>query len=282
MGQDINQEALNQDLIRGINLLNHDIRDAHSLKLVCDALNNGADIDAPNHNGITLLMMACQKGADSLVEWILESHHPDVNLSNSFGVTALYHACGLCNLSTVKRLVEKGADINQDIQGSSALFYSIDMQQTPDIANFLIESGADIHKINSSGESVLFPTLGTAISAINNQEFFSEINESIEPCLALIGSLIEKGLDINYKDNNGETLLIKSVKGNCFETLELLIGLGADLSIRNSQGQDAMSITQHGMQGRVFDYLKKIITKQELEASSARESGIDSTFKLQR
>ncbi len=281
MGQDINQEALNQDLIRGINLLNHDIRDAHSLKLVCDALNNGADIDTPNHNGITLLMMACQKGADSLVEWILENHHPNVNLSNAFGVTALYQACGLCNLSTVKRLVEKGADINQDIQSSSALFYAIEMRQTPKVANCLIELGADIFKVRAAGDSLLFPIIDGVLTQAT-EEFDNESLFGNDSFLVLAKSLIEKGLDINHQDNGGNTLLMKAVKRDVFNIVEFLVEHGADLSLCNNEGHDVISISKNYIATHTPGYLRKTIIKKELEASDIRESSIDSAFKLQR
>ncbi|MBW5397584.1 ankyrin repeat domain-containing protein, partial [Brachyspira pilosicoli] len=123
----------------------------HNIKMVELLIQKGANINAFDDYGNTALMY----GVNNLeTVKLLVENGADVN-SQKGGSTALILACKPRrgrNIDVIKYLVSKNADINaQDHQGDTALnktFYhlnegSIDILDF-EIANFLIEQGADV------------------------------------------------------------------------------------------------------------------------------------------
>lgn len=72
---------------------------------------NGADVNLPNKMGKTALILAAERGYDLLVSLILEFGGL-INLQDKEGETALSSAILHDQVSTVKNLVDKGADLN--------------------------------------------------------------------------------------------------------------------------------------------------------------------------
>ncbi|MBN2545466.1 MAG: ankyrin repeat domain-containing protein, partial [Spirochaetes bacterium] len=73
---------------------------------------------------------------------------------------ALIKAAEKGNLDEVKKLIEKGADINASSSnfGSTPLSRALSGEDTPgkkEVYEFLIKSGADLKVINSNGSSLL-------------------------------------------------------------------------------------------------------------------------------
>jgi len=57
----------------------------------------------------------------------------------------------------------------------------------------------------------------------------------------LIKNLIEKGFDINAKNNQGETPLLLAMKStNNLEDIRALIAMGADIEVKSNNGQDVL------------------------------------------
>jgi ankyrin repeat protein len=71
-----------------------------------------ADVNSRDDNGSSPLLSAINKGSWDIAGYILERTDVNVNLADKQGRTPLYAAARQCSLDTVKKLVEKGADIN--------------------------------------------------------------------------------------------------------------------------------------------------------------------------
>ena len=56
--------------------------------------------------------------------------------------------------------------------------------------------------------------------------------------------LINKGIDINAKDKDGNTPLIYSFKNVHRRIIKLLIDKGADVTAKNKDGKDPLSLTE--------------------------------------
>src|SRR4030042_1975090 len=55
--------------------------------------------------------------------------------------------------------------------------------------------------------------------------------------VTFVKTLLDKGVNVNTKNKEGETLLIISIKNKCKETTKLLLERGANIEVTYCQGQ---------------------------------------------
>lgn len=96
--------------------------DIAQLKVLLD---QGADINARNKEGETLLMLAALEGRAEIVRFLID-RGADVKARDGFGATALLYAAMGGSLDTMKVLIDRGADpdVKTD-DGQTALSVSI-------------------------------------------------------------------------------------------------------------------------------------------------------------
>eukprot|EP00919_Chromeraceae_sp_WS-2016_P004917 GHVR01011628.1.p2 GENE.GHVR01011628.1~~GHVR01011628.1.p2 ORF type:complete len:107 (+),score=13.94 GHVR01011628.1:524-844(+) len=70
--------------------------------------------------------------------------------------------------------------------------------------------------------------------------------------------LIEKGADVNLRNVNGNTALLLTVRYNISETFKYLIEKGADVNVRNAEGNTALMIAS---ESNLLDTVKFLIEK---------------------
>ncbi|XP_058987289.1 protein phosphatase 1 regulatory subunit 12A isoform X9 [Musca domestica] len=98
-----------------------------------------------------IFLAACLAGDKEEVLKLLEQG-ADINTANVDGLTALHQACIDDNLEMVEFLVEQGADINrQDNEGWTPLHATASCGFVS-IARYLVEHGADVAAVNSDGD----------------------------------------------------------------------------------------------------------------------------------
>ncbi|MDA3895108.1 MAG: ankyrin repeat domain-containing protein [Desulfobacteraceae bacterium] len=116
----------------------HDGAKKGDIKMVEEALRNGADINSKNDSRSTALMLASLKGYTQIVQFLVQKG-ADVNIKTS--AFALQSAAMFGHLDIVKYLVENGADINQEVNGENALTRAINFDRH-EVTKFLRDSGA--------------------------------------------------------------------------------------------------------------------------------------------
>ena len=84
----------------------------------------GADVNAKNEHGKSLLMFAATDLSAQMLEFLIVQG-ADVNAKDVKGKTALMYAAELGGIENVQVLLKHGADVNaKDKWGDSALFYA--------------------------------------------------------------------------------------------------------------------------------------------------------------
>ena len=101
----------------------------------------------------TGLMIAAWENKLALME-LFVARGADVNKTNAIGEQALMHAAWRGNLDAVKWLLAHGAQVNREPLQWTALHYAV-FAGRDEVAQYLIERGADINARSTNGSSVL-------------------------------------------------------------------------------------------------------------------------------
>ncbi len=126
----------------------------HRLWILRYLLQNGADVDAQDTRGNTVLLWVIKDGKAELAEELIRKGF-NVNATNNDGSTALMLAVGKGNEELVKKLLEKGAKVNAvDSRQISALFYAA-RHGTPGIVKLLLDAGANASQKDKWGKTAL-------------------------------------------------------------------------------------------------------------------------------
>ncbi len=123
------------------------------LQAALSELKKGADVNAPDQDHRTALMMAAFDGHTAIVQALLDVG-AKVDLHDSLGRTALMYAASGSNPETVELLLKYGADPNLTDGGEhwTALMFAAAEGQVQ-IVKILMEQGADIHLADVDGET---------------------------------------------------------------------------------------------------------------------------------
>lgn len=168
----------------------------------------------------------------------------DIN-AECYGSNALIRAIWAKNLKVLKYLISKGANINKvDNEGNTALILAAEYGKL-EAVKVLVESGANVNLRNNSGYTAL------EISKENEiWDYLKPRTRDFNAGLALIraarvGNMeqvkyyLSQGVDINTKDNEGNTALIESTDN--LEVLKYLVKKGADLNAQTNEGRTVLS-----------------------------------------
>ena len=184
----------------------------------------GADINACDKIGKTVLMHACASSHD-ICDLLLKKQHIsslNIHATDAQGATALHHAAQAKDVSLVKKLLKCGADINaQDQNGKTPIYYGI---QQAGVNTGIISSlsDSDFNHQDESGTSILMHAV------INNSP------------ISVKFIIKNYDVDINQKDHEGLTPLMRSCQNKKLDCFNALIEAGADVNIMDTEGRNAL------------------------------------------
>jgi hypothetical protein len=148
-GQDVNL----RDERSGTTALEHAVKNAN-LEMVELLLSSGANVNAKNENGETVLMMLDDDATSDLV-WDLINAGADVNLKDDSGNTALMQTASENNSEALKALLDAGAEVNaRNENGRTALMLAATEGMVNNVRT-LVLAGADINARDESDDSAL-------------------------------------------------------------------------------------------------------------------------------
>ncbi|MCD4748217.1 MAG: ankyrin repeat domain-containing protein [Thermoanaerobaculales bacterium] len=177
-------------------------------------------IDLPSEDP---LIIACRAGDIDQVQRLVELG-VSLNSADKNGLFPLLIAVYKGNLPLVRYLLSDGADVNyQTFHGPA-----INGSKTEETALFLLESGADLNlHIRNEGDRLVSHLLFFKAAGCGWNQLLAKVFESV------IGPDIR-----NY---NGRTPLFAAAGGGRLETMEILLGWGAQVDATDERGLTPLS-----------------------------------------
>ena len=165
----------------------------------------------------------------------------DVNIKNDKGQWFLFVAVENDNVRMVNLLLEKGVDVNVTNDYNNTALFIAAINGREDVVKLLLEKGADINKATIDGETIL-------MGAINYDE---------EEVIKILLAYDEGGVrvDLNARNNNGETALIRAVENGNTDIFTTLVEAGADMKIRDNYGNTPLIRASMIGEEYILDYI---------------------------
>jgi ankyrin repeat protein len=244
----------------------------------------GADIDAPDQDGITPLLSAVINGHYDVAGVLLEKG-ANPNVADRTGRTPLYSAVDFhtmpasnrpspkeidnenTSLDVINRLLAKGADVNAQLKQQQPYRTKLDRGDdtmlgagtTPllraakagDVTamKLLLAQGADAKLATRNGINPLMAAAGLGTKEEDTTGRRKTQAEAIEA----IKLLLEAGVDINASDTRGQTALHGAAFWGYDDVVQFLVDRGARLDVKDKQGRTPLDSAM-GLAGGVgFD-----------------------------
>jgi ankyrin repeat protein len=184
-------------------------------KTVLESLQQGAHIEARDINGATPLILAAESHQIPMLELLLQKGAAP-EAKDQKGMTALVHAARSGFVDVVELLLSKTPDVNDKNQ---ALFAVAETG----IATVLIS--AEEYKTLRGG---MPPGSGAS-------------ERGVSPYLRMAKLLLSSGANIEARDENGDTPLIRAAGFGQTDIVRLLLEKGADVEATNKGGSSALA-----------------------------------------
>lgn len=226
-------------------------------------IENGADIDTANVDGLTALHQACIDDNLDMVEFLVE-HGADVNRGDNEGWTPL-HATASCGfISIAKYLIEHGADVaavNNDGELPVDISESDEMEDM--LQQHIDDRGIDCEDARNEEERLMLNDAKDWLSS-------GEIQDRPHPktgatalhvaaakgYMKVMEVLVQAGVDVNAQDFDGWTPLHAAAHWGQREACEILVENFCDMDMKNYVGQTAFDVADTDMV-RTLEELKK-------------------------
>lgn len=188
-------------------------------------IGEGADSNARNSSGDSVLFLATQKNRKTAGELLL-ANGADIFATNTKNNSPLRVA--LTNEKVQDWFINSETLLLRDGSGNSPLHYAAEWKYDK-ATKMLIERGSDVNAVNANGETAVF-------SAVKNN------GASIIDILVKNGATVDSR-DEKARDNLGNTPLHACVKWDATNAAKKLISYGVDVDAQNLSGRTALSET---------------------------------------
>jgi ankyrin repeat protein len=211
-------------------------------ELVAELLDRGAKADVTNKYGSSPLAEAVKLGEVALVRQLLDAG-ANVDSPNGDGQTALMLAARIGSLDVAKLLVERGANVNatEAWRSQTALIWAVD-GNFPELTQFLIDSGADVHARASAND------WDSQITAEPRAQYRPVGGLTVllyaarSGCTRCVRSLVAAGADIDRPTPEGMTPLMIAIDNQRYDTARLLLDEGANAQVWDWYGRTALYV----------------------------------------
>jgi ankyrin repeat protein len=200
------------------------------------------------------------------VETLLE-HHINPNVRDDVGGTPLMYADYAC----ARLLIQHGADVNaQDREGKTVLASAI--SKGNDSILVLLQHGAKSPIKDNKGKQVEQKSLATTALLLMFRPMFKmkpassnlgadDFRYPYPPeNLAFVEALLDKGADINVRDQDGSTLLYDAISGGKTASIRLLLKRGVDVNAHiNVEYVDGFTALMFAIENHDQNLIKELL-----------------------
>ncbi|XP_065360539.1 protein phosphatase 1 regulatory subunit 12B isoform X10 [Calliphora vicina] len=257
-------------------------------------LEQGADINTANVDGLTALHQACIDDNLEMVEFLVEQG-ADINRQDNEGWTPL-HATASCGFVSIARyLVEHGADVaavNSD--GDLAVDLAVDIQHLPMIdfmQKMVAEQQIDCAKARQAEEQQMLSDAkkwlrsdASEVDRPHPKTGATALHVAAAKGYTKVLSLLLAGrANVDAQDNDGWTPLHAAAHWGQKESAEMLLDAMADMDLRNYAAQTCIDVADRKMVKFLEEYrasnkrMKRRPSSQISRISDTIENHIDKT-----
>ncbi|XP_060659979.1 protein phosphatase 1 regulatory subunit 12C isoform X10 [Drosophila nasuta] len=259
---------------------------------VLQLIDDGADINTANVDGLTALHQACIDDKLDMVEFLV-THGADINRQDNEGWTPL-HATASCGfVSIAQYLVEHNADVaavNSD--GDLALDLANDVQHMPMIdymEKVVQERNIDVDQARRAEEKAMLNDAnkwllsdGADVDRPNPKTGATALHVAAAKGYTNVLKLLLAGrANVDKQDNDGWTALHAAAHWGQKETAEMLVDAWANMDIRNYSGQSCIDVADRKMVKFLEELRANMRIKRrpssQIRISDAIENHVDKT-----
>ena len=261
----------------------------------------GVDIDAIDSKGRSALSWAARRGDRVTVDFLVKAQ-ANLNLRDDVGKSPLLWALQAPTLSCAELLLQLGADVTiLNHAGQHALYYAAVYHDSAEMIKRLVDKGADVNAIDRNRHTALLGATerghillvnalldgGADIDVLDPEGDSSLMQALLEGHIKVVALLLEKGAGYEWSNINDESLLHYTAKGNNnLETLDILEAAmlqGIDPDAVNKAGKTALQLARQRT-AKPAHFVERFETPLAgiRERNKAKSNGINSILSCER
>ena len=217
-----------------------------SLQQIVDAIEDGANVHARDTRNRTPITTAARNNPNPAVITTLIKAGADVETEDGRMTPLMWAAWRNPNPEVITALVNAGADVNASQSfGWTPLMHAVSGNSNPEVISTLVKAGADVN-VKDRGEKWQFPWAAAINLDPENQRMTAggktllmlAVWDSHNP--EVIPALVKAAVDVNAKDEDGQTALMFAAGVPHPEMVTALVNVGADVNAKEKYGNTAL------------------------------------------